>query len=109
MASNRIDGANCYNCDYISTISESTGTRKLNDQGGIDPITTENIKKARQANLITFPGGSKTEVSDERLCNNPKIEMFVTARMHCSYWNNKTVRKPWENKAWQPEYLGQLI
>jgi len=34
-------------------------TKRVNDQGGIDPKTEEEMKKAQKADLITLPGGTK--------------------------------------------------
>jgi hypothetical protein len=80
----------------------------LNDEGGIDPRDEEEMERAKKADLITLPGGLKSEVVNKRFCNNKSVEMFVTARMCCAYWDNKDVRRPW-TKIEEPEYIDQLI
>ena len=108
MENEKVIGTNCYNCLFISKKEELVGQNELNDQGGINPKTDEDMQKARKADLITLPGGLKSEVIDKRFCNNKSVEMFVTARMCCAYWDNKGVRRPWI-KIEEPEYIDQLI
>ncbi len=103
-------GANCFNCLFISKSQESVKVADLNEQGGLDPITEEDLQKAKKADLITLPGFAKLEVKNKRFCHNAHIEMFVTERMVCSYWDNKSVKRPWaEKNFWEPEYLWQMV
>jgi hypothetical protein len=68
----------------------------LNLQGGIDPKTPEEMQRAKTADLITLPGGSAADASNKKFCNNEKIQMFVTIRMCCGYWDNAGVKRPWK-------------
>lgn len=92
----KIAGTNCYNCIFISMKEEPVTSSELNDQGGIDPKTEEEMKRAEKADLITLPGGSTADVANKKFCHNPDIKMFVTVRMCCAYWDNKDVRRPWK-------------
>jgi hypothetical protein len=92
----KIMGTNCYNCLYISKKGEPVNQTELNAQGGLDPKTQEDMKRAQEADLITLPGGSKTDASDKKFCNNEAIKMFVTVRMCCAYWDNPGVIRPWK-------------
>jgi hypothetical protein len=98
MQNQKIIGTNCYNCIYISKDEESVDQKDLNEQGGLDPKTPEEMEKAKKADLITLPGGTKTDANNEKFCNHPKIRMFVTARMCCGYWDNAGVKRPWAKK-----------
>ncbi len=110
MENQYVSGANCFNCLYISKNQKPVNPEDLNKQGGIDPITQENLQKAKRADLITLPGETELKVEAKRFCYNVNIEMFVTERMVCSYWDNKGVKRPWDKKGiWEPEYLGQMV
>ena len=89
-------GTNCDGCLYISKNGEPINQTELNAQGGLDPQLQEDMKKAQKADLITLPGGSKTDASDKKFCNNEAIKMFVTVRMCCAYWDNPGVIRPWK-------------
>ncbi len=92
----KVQGTNCFNCVFISKKDEPVSADELNDQGGIDPKTVEDMQKAEKADLITLPGWSKQDAATKRLCYNEKIKMYVTTRMCCRYWDNKEVRRPWK-------------
>jgi hypothetical protein len=96
MQQQEIIGTNCYNCSFISKKEENVDPKELNDQGGLDPKTSEEMKKAEKADLITLPGGSKADVATKKLCYNENIKMFVIARMCCAYWDNPGVKRPWK-------------
>jgi len=66
----KVVGTNCYNCLYISDKEEPVVASELNEQGGIDPKTEEEMKKAKQADLITLPGGSKADATNKKFCYN---------------------------------------
>ena len=93
----KVEGTNCYNCMFISKKEEPVVAGELNDQGGIDPKTKEEMQKAEKADLITLPGGLKTDAANKKMCYNEKIKMFVTVRMCCAYWDNSAVMRPWQN------------
>ena len=96
MQQQKIVGTNCYNCEYISKKEEPIDPSELNDQGGIDPKTEEEMKKAQKADLITLPGGSKDDAPNKKFCYHGEITMFVTVRMCCAYWDNSAVKRPWK-------------
>ena len=92
----KVLGTNCYNCLYISKKEENVEPSELNVQGGIDPKTQEEMKRSEKADLITLPGGSKSDVLNKKFCYNDQIKMFVTVRMCCGYWDNTGVKRPWK-------------
>lgn len=96
MEQQKIIGTNCYNCLFISKKEENADQNELNIQGGIDPKTQEEMQKAKKADLITLPGGSKADASSKKFCYNDEIKMFVTVRMCCGYWDNAGVKRPWK-------------
>ena len=96
LSNEKVVGTNCYNCKFIANNYEEIDPKIMNAEGGIDPKNEKEMDRAEQADLITLPGGSKTEVKNKRLCYNKKIEMYVTARMCCAYWDNDGVRRPWK-------------
>ncbi|MGE5575243.1 MAG: hypothetical protein ACM3UL_03810 [Ignavibacteria bacterium] len=91
----KVIGTNCYNCKYIGK-DEEIDQKILNSEGGIDPKNEEEMDRAKQADLITLPGGSKKDAASKRFCCNKKIEMYVTVRMCCAYWDNEAVKRPWK-------------
>jgi hypothetical protein len=97
MESQKINGTNCYNCIYISRKAEPVDYTLLNHQGGLNPQTQAEMKRAQKADLITLPGGSSVEVISKQYCNNQAIEMYVTIRMCCAYWDSPGVIRPWKN------------
>ena len=46
---------------------EPVDLKELNDQGGLDPKTQDEIQKAQKADLITLPGGSKSDATTKKL------------------------------------------
>lgn len=96
MQNQIVIGTNCYNCMYISKKEEPFDPKELNAEGGIDPKTDEDMQKAKKADLITLPGGSKADATSKKFCYNEKIKMYVTARMCCAYWDNAAVKRPWQ-------------
>ena len=97
MEQQKIIGTNCYNCMWISKKGESVDSKELNAQGGIDPKNKGETQKAKQADLITLPGGTRDDATNKKFCNNEAIKMFVTVRMCCGYWDNAGVKRPWKN------------
>ncbi len=96
MQSQKVVGTNCYNCLFVSNKDEPVDPKELNMEGGIDPKNDVDMEKARKADLITLPGGSKADATSKRLCYNEKVKMFVTVRMCCAYWDNEAVKRPWK-------------
>ena len=94
----KILGTNCFNCLWIGKKDEQVNSNALNLEGGIDPHDEKEMERARTADLITLPGGSKQDAPFKRLCYNEKIRMYVTVRMCCGYWDNENVKRPWKTK-----------
>lgn len=94
----KVIGTNCYNCKFIASKEEPLDSQVLNDEGGIDPKNDKETDRAKKADLITLPGGTKADATTRRYCNNEEIKMFVTVRMCCAYWDNVGVKRPWKNK-----------
>ena len=95
----KVIGTNCYNCTFIANNPEPIDPRILNDEGGIDPKNEKEMDRAKEADLITLPGGSKADVENKKLCYNKKIDMYVTVRMCCAYWDNVGVKRPWKKET----------
>jgi hypothetical protein len=96
MENQKVTGTNCYNCLYISKKEEKVDPKILNEQGGIDPQNSDEMQRAKTADLITLPGGSKADATNKKACGHPKIKMYVTVRMCCGYWDNSGVKRPWK-------------
>jgi hypothetical protein len=94
----KVIGTNCFNCKFIANNDEQVSFQELNDEGGIDPKNDKELDRAENADLITLPGGSKTDASSKRFCYNKKIELYVTVRMCCAYWDNDGVKRPWKKQ-----------
>jgi hypothetical protein len=98
LTKEKIIGTNCFNCKFIANNNEPVVSQELNNEGGINPKNDEEMSRAENADLITLPGGSKADASSKRLCYNKKIEMYVTVRMCCAYWDNDRVIRPWKKQ-----------
>ena len=94
----KVLGTNCYNCRFIAEKEETVDPKELNAQGGIDPKNDSELERAKKADLITLPGGSKADATNKRYCGNEQICMYVTVRMCCGYWDNVGVKRPWKSK-----------
>ena len=104
MSKNKLDkgkviGTNCYNCKFIAEKEMAVDPKELNDEGGIDPRNNEEMERAKKADLITLPGGSKADATNKKLCYNEQVKMNVTVRMCCAYWDNVGVKRPWKIKS----------
>jgi hypothetical protein len=95
----KVTGTNCYNCLYVAKNAEAIDLDALNNQGGINPQNQTEMKKAEKADLITLPGGTKIDVINKKFCHNPAIQMYVTIRMCCAYWDNPGVIRPWKKQV----------
>ena len=92
----KIVGTNCFNCKFVANNNEPVVSQELNNEGGIDPKNSEEMDRAENADLITLLGGSKADASTKRFCYNKKIEMYITVRICCAYWDNDSVKRPWK-------------
>jgi len=81
----KVIGTNCYNCKFVANNEETVNPKTLNDEGGINPQNEEKMDRAKEADLITLPGGSKADVTDKKYCYNNNVKMYVTIRMCCAY------------------------
>ena len=96
MEDKKIVGTNCYNCKYIEK-TETVNSSDLNKEGGIDPKNEDEMKRAKEADLITLPGGDKSDSKNKALCcHPPQMKMYVTSRMCCAFWDNVRVKRPWK-------------
>jgi hypothetical protein len=95
----KVIGTNCYNCKFIDNKETALNPKELNHEGGIDPRNQEEMGRAKKADLITLPGGSKADATGKKLCCNEQVKMNVTVRMCCAYWDNVGVERPWIIKS----------
>jgi hypothetical protein len=86
-----------FNCLYIAKKAEPINQSELNDQGDLDPKTDETMQRAQKADLITLPGGSKTEVTNKKFCKK-KLQMLLPSACACAYWDNEGAWRPWKQK-----------
>ncbi len=98
LSKEKILGTNCFNCKFIANNNEPVVSQELNNEGGVNPKNNEEMNRAENSDLITLPGGSKADASSKRMCYNKKIEMYVTVRMCCAYWDNDRVIRPWKKQ-----------
>lgn len=92
----KVEGTNCYNCKFVADKEEAMDPKELNGIGGIDPKSEGEMKRAKQADLITLPGWSDKDAKTKKHCNHEEVMMHVTVRMCCAYWDNEGVKRPWE-------------
>jgi len=92
----KIVGTNCYNCKFVSSKEETISPQELNNEGGIYPKNKDEMDRAKKADLITLPGGSKSDAVNKKFCYHERIVMYVTVRMCCAYWDNEGVKRPWK-------------
>jgi hypothetical protein len=95
----KVIGTNSYYCTFIADKEMEVDPKELNDEGGIDPRNQEEMQRAKKADLITLPGGSKADLKGKKLCYNEQVKMYVTVRMCCAYWDNVGVKRPWTIKS----------
>jgi len=93
----KVIGTNCYNCKFVANNDEPVNQKLLNDEGGIDPTNEEEMGRSKKADLITLPGGSKSEVLTKKFCYNNEIKIYITIRMCCAYWDNDAVKRLGKN------------
>lgn len=94
----KVIGTNCYNCKFVADQEKTVDPKDLNEEGGIDPKNKDELERAKKADLITLPGGSKADATSKRYCYNEEIKMYVTVRMCCAYWDNVGVKRPGKSK-----------
>lgn len=81
-------GTNCANCQYTDGDEAERiedAKKELNEQGGTAPQDAEQMKMAKDGDLITMPG--KGTPTHKVMCVHPKIKQYVTERMCCAYWD----------------------
>jgi len=81
---------------------------------GIRPTTEEQVKKFKHADLIVLPEkiegtncGNCKYAADKSggmmFCKHPDLELVVTERMCCKYWDHKDVKRNWKvGKEYKP-------
>jgi hypothetical protein len=87
---------NCYNCKFVGPDEKTVDSKELNEEGGINPVNKKEMERAKKADLITLPGGSKADAKNKRFCYHEEIKMYVTERMCYAYWDNEEVKRPWK-------------
>jgi hypothetical protein len=92
----KMTGTNCFNCMSISKNPEGVDQKGLNEQGGLNPQSQDEMKRAQKADLITLPGGTRNDIISKKFCNHPAIQMYVTIHMCCAYWDSPGVIRPWK-------------
>lgn len=81
-----IEGTSCSSCNFTKdTKCEPVKKSELNKFGGIHSTDTEDLKRAKSADVITMPGAVFPE--KKCWCKNPKIIQWVTERMCCNFWD----------------------
>jgi hypothetical protein len=71
------------------------------EQGGIIP---ENLVRAQRADLITLPKGipgtncGNCKFQQDGFCTHPEVEMPVTKRMCCLFWDADGTLRAWESR-----------
>ncbi len=82
---------------------------KKNRRGGVDPTDEASLRRAEAADLITLPPGVPgtncancmwakpldTNVA-KHWCVHEKVNLPITPRMCCKWWDNAKVKRPWE-------------
>ena len=63
----KVIGTNCYNCKFIADKEVAVDTKDLNIEGGIDTRKKQEMERAKKADLITLPGGTKVDVNSKKL------------------------------------------
>ena len=95
-----ITGTNCGNCKFI----DPEKTKKLdkqqqNEQGGSQPETSDEMKRAKKADLVTLPGTKQSASTTASYCTHNKVKQYVTARMCCAFWDAEGTYRPWEKES----------
>lgn len=96
LENQKLTGTNCFNCMYISKNPEAIDQNTLNSQGGLNPQNEDEMQRAEKADLITLPSGARNDVISKKFCNHPDIQLYVTVRMCCAYWDSQGVIRPWK-------------
>lgn len=79
-------GTNCSNCKFTANNEiKEVEDGDLDKQGGGKLQTEEEIKRAKEADLITMPGIGKPDKMI--MCAHPKVRVFVTPRQCCAFWD----------------------
>ncbi len=89
-----VTGTNCANCKFVDSKGDSVSRKELNKQGGMKLVNSKETKLAQAADLITMPGSKFP--SSKHKCGHPKINMYVTERQCCAYWDNPGVYRQFE-------------
>lgn len=92
------------------TEGENTGVYvKKNKQGGLDQTDETSLERAKEADLITLPANvpgtncsncmyaqpRKSNMADF-WCVHAEVNLPITPRMCCKFWDNKGVKRPWD-------------
>ena len=84
--------------------AEKTDKYKKDKQGGFIYTGDESLGKAKVADLITLPKDVKgtncgnCKFMSNGFCNNENIQLPVTEKMCCSYWDSEGALRSWEEE-----------
>lgn len=82
---------------------------KKNKLGGLEDHGLDELKRAKLADLITFPRGIagtncfncryvKDKNGDNGYCSHPMLRQYVSGRMCCNLWTESGMLRAWEKK-----------
>ena len=93
-----VEGTNCANCKFTKG-SKSTSVEKeeLNAQGGLKITNAGDLKKAKEADLVTLPGKGKMPTV-KVWCKHKDVDQWVTPRMCCAFWDAPGVLRDFGEK-----------
>lgn len=75
---------------------------ETNQMGGFDHEDNKEKKKFKHVDLITLPEDVKgtncgnCKFWKKKFCTHPEIQLWVTERMCCAYWDHEGARRSWE-------------
>jgi hypothetical protein len=81
---------------------------KKNTEGGVDPVDSTSLARAKVVDLITLPpdvpgtncgncswARPHPSAVAQHWCAHPRVLQPITPRMCCALWDNAGVRRPW--------------
>lgn len=84
-----IEGTNCLNCKWAAKDHTKVDSKELDPNGGLKITNKEDLKLAKDSDLVTLPG--KKQSKYKFYCENNHVKQFVTERMCCLYWDAEGV------------------
>lgn len=92
--------------DWLKTEKDAKTPGDFKPDGGLRPRNEEEVKKFKHADLIVLPNniegtncGNCKYASDKSngmlYCKHPDLELVVTEKMCCRYWDHADVKRNW--------------